>query len=55
MNKAVQELKLSWNSPEEPAKSKLDTWYFRSSLRQVVTFLKTFNTFNLFAHTLQFV
>ncbi len=37
MNKAVQELELSWNPPEEPAKSKLDTWYFRSSRRQVDT------------------
>ncbi len=37
MNKAVQELELSWNPPEEPAKSKLDSWYFRSSRRQVDT------------------
>ncbi len=35
MNKAVQELELSWNPPEEPTKSKLDSWYFRSSRRQV--------------------
>ncbi len=37
MNKAVQELELSWNPPEEPAKSKLDSRYFRSSRRQVNT------------------
>ncbi len=37
MNKAVQELELSWNPPEEPAKSKLDSWYCRSSRRQVDT------------------
>ncbi len=35
MNKAVQEFELSWNPPEEPAKSKLYSWYFRSSRRQV--------------------
>ncbi len=35
MNKAVQELDLAWNPPEEPAKSKLDSWYFRSSRCQV--------------------
>ncbi len=35
MNKAVKEL--AWNPPEEPAKSKLDSWYFRSSRRQVDT------------------
>ncbi len=29
MNKAVQELVLSWNPSEEPAKSKLDSWYFK--------------------------
>ncbi len=37
MNKAVQELELSWNPPEEPTKSKLDSWYFRFSRRQVDT------------------
>ncbi len=37
MNKAFQELELSWNPPEEPAKSKLDSWYFRSSRHQVDT------------------
>ncbi len=35
MNKAVLELELSWNPPEEPTKSKLDSWYFRSSRRQL--------------------
>ncbi len=35
MNKAVPELELSWNPPEEPTKSKLDSWYFRSSRRHV--------------------
>ncbi len=35
MNKAVQELELSWNPPKEPSRSKLDSWYFRSSRRQV--------------------
>ncbi len=37
MNKEVQELELAWNAPEEPAKSKLDSWYFRSSRHQVDT------------------
>ncbi len=37
MNKAVQELEHSWNPPEEPAKSKLDSLYFRSSRCQVDT------------------
>ncbi len=37
MNKAVQELELAWNPPEEPAKSKLDSWYFRSSHHRVDT------------------
>ncbi len=37
LNKAVQELELAWNPQEEPAKSKLDSWYFRSSRRQVDT------------------
>ncbi len=37
MNKAVQELELSWNPPEEPAKRKLDSRYFRSSRCQVDT------------------
>ncbi len=37
MNKSVQELELAWNPPEEPAKSKLDSWYFRSSCCQVDT------------------
>ncbi len=35
MNTAVQELELAWNPPEEPAKSKLDSWYFRSSRHRV--------------------
>ncbi len=35
MNKAVQELELSWNPPKELSRSKLDSWYFRSSRRQV--------------------
>ncbi len=37
MNKAVQELELAWNPPEEPVKSKQDSWYFRSSRCQVDT------------------
>ncbi len=37
MNKAVQELELAWNPPVEPVKSKLDSWYFRSSRRQLNT------------------
>ncbi|KAF4099625.1 hypothetical protein G5714_019751 [Onychostoma macrolepis] len=26
LSKAVQELELTWNPPEEPARSKLDSW-----------------------------
>ncbi len=37
MNKAVQELELAWNPPVEPVKSKLDSWYFRSSRCQLNT------------------
>ncbi len=37
MNKAVQELELAWTPPEEPVKSKQDSWYFRSSRCQVDT------------------
>ncbi len=29
--KAVQELELTWSPPEEPVRSKLDSWYFRST------------------------
>ncbi len=29
--KAVQELELTWSPPEEPIRSKLDSWYFRST------------------------
>ncbi len=28
---AVQELELTWSPPEEPVRSKLDSWYFRST------------------------
>ncbi len=28
LSKAVQELELTWNPPEEPVRSKLDSWYF---------------------------
>ncbi len=31
LSKAVKELELTWSPPEEPAKSKLDSWYFRST------------------------
>ncbi len=31
LSKAVQELGLSWSPPEEPVRSKLDLWYFRST------------------------
>ncbi len=31
LSKAVQELELTWNPPEEPVRSKLDSWYFRST------------------------
>ncbi|KAL1278055.1 hypothetical protein QQF64_024728 [Cirrhinus molitorella] len=31
LSKAVQELELTWSPPEEPARSKLDSWYFRST------------------------
>ncbi len=31
LSKAVQELELTWSHPEEPARSKLDSWYFRST------------------------
>lgn len=34
MTKAVQELELTWSPLEEPAKSILDSWYFRSFRRQ---------------------
>ncbi len=29
LSRAVQELELTWNPPEEPVRSKLDSWYFR--------------------------
>ncbi len=29
--KAVQELELTWSPPEVPVRSKLDSWYFRST------------------------
>ncbi|XP_016101950.1 uncharacterized protein [Sinocyclocheilus grahami] len=31
LSRAVQELELTWSPPEEPARSKLDSWYFRST------------------------
>ncbi len=31
LSKAVEELELTWNPPEEPVRSKLDSWYFRST------------------------
>ncbi len=31
LSKAVQELELTWDPPEEPVRSKLDSWYFRST------------------------
>ncbi len=31
LSKAVQELGLTWSPPEEPVRSKLDSWYFRST------------------------
>lgn len=31
--KAVKELDLNWDAPDEPARSKLDSWYFQSSRR----------------------
>ncbi len=31
MSKAVKELELTWSPPEEPVRSKLDSWYFRST------------------------
>ncbi len=31
LSKAVQELELTWSPPEEPARSQLDSWYFRST------------------------
>ncbi len=31
LSKAVQELELTWSHPEEPVRSKLDSWYFRST------------------------
>ncbi len=31
LSKAVQELELTWSPPEEPVRSKLDSWYFRST------------------------
>ncbi len=34
INKVVQEMELSWNPPKELSRSKLDSWYFRSSRRQ---------------------
>ncbi len=31
LSKAVHELELTWSPPEEPVRSKLDSWYFRST------------------------
>ncbi len=33
LSKAVQELELTWNPPEEPVRSKLNSWYFRSTCK----------------------
>ncbi|XDV32448.1 hypothetical protein PO909_003253 [Leuciscus waleckii] len=37
LSMAVDELDLSWNAPDEPSKSKLDTWFLQSSLRQAAS------------------
>lgn len=34
LSKAVTELDLAWNAPDEPVKSKLDSWFLQSSRRQ---------------------
>ncbi len=31
LSKAIQELELIWGPPEEPVRSKLDSWHFRST------------------------
>ncbi len=31
LSKAVHELEFTWSPPEEPVRSKLDSWYFRST------------------------
>ncbi len=33
LSKAVQELELTRSPPEEPVRSKLDSWYFRSTCK----------------------
>lgn len=33
LNKAVEDLGLGWESPDEPAKSKLDAWFLQSGRR----------------------
>jgi hypothetical protein len=37
LSKAVEELDLSWKAPDEPSKSKLDTWFLQSSRRQAAS------------------
>ncbi|CAM4569325.1 unnamed protein product [Leuciscus chuanchicus] len=37
LSMAVDELDLSWNAPDEPSKSKLDTWFLQSSRRQAAS------------------
>ncbi len=31
LSKAIQELELTWSLPEKPVRSKLDSWYFRTT------------------------
>ncbi|CAM4668002.1 unnamed protein product [Leuciscus chuanchicus] len=37
LSKAVEELDLSWKAPDEPSKSKLDTWFLQSSRRRAAS------------------
>ncbi|XP_056608266.1 uncharacterized protein LOC130425869 [Triplophysa dalaica] len=37
LEKAVSELDITWSSPEEPAKSKLDSWYLQAGRRQATS------------------
>lgn len=37
LSKAVTELDLTWSTPDEPAKSKLDSWVLQSSRRQAAS------------------
>ncbi len=53
LSKAVQELELTWSPPEEPVRSKLDSWYFRSTRkvdsRASVPFFLTYTLCYVFA------